>query len=234
MPAAIPPTQARIDYACDYCQDVHFVRFDVPVGDPRFGKISPCSKCNQAAITYNSGLQPHERKITLSSLESTDRPDALKMKSAAAKFINSPVGFLSFFGGYGNGKTVALMAIVNECIARGIEARYLTAHQLMDWLYEAFDEKVMETDRGRIIKLARLPVLVIDEFDKARETAYAADMQQHLIDERYRNAHELGTVFAWNGDAGTIPWGAVASRMREFPMIENRDADMRPAIGKAK
>lgn len=224
---------------CDFCRDVHFVRYEVPVGHPKFGKIAPCPKCNQAAITYNSGLQPHERKITPGNIITAGRPDALKMRNAVDRFIARPVGFLSIYGTYGNAKTIALMAIVNACIERGIEARYLTAHQLMDYLYEAFDEKVLETDRGRIARLSSIPVLAIDEFEKARETAYAKDMQQHLIDERYRNAGTLGTVFAWNEDAiapafSAIPWGAVVSRMREFPVVHNADPDMRPAIGEAK
>lgn len=211
-----------------------FLRYDVPVSDYRFGKISPCPKCNQETVTVNSGLQSHERSITIANLISAGRDDAQKMKSAAVAFIEKPTGFLSFYGSYGNGKTIALMAIVNACISKGIDARYLTAHQLMDYLYDAFDKKVMETDRGRIERLAKIPVLAIDEFDKARDTPYASDMQQHLIDERYRNKSTLGTVFSWNGDFSTIPWGAVVSRMREFPAIENRDSDMRPAIGKAK
>jgi DNA replication protein DnaC len=197
---------------------VKFVRFDVSVGDPRFGQVHPCPKCNQVGV----------------ALVTKGRPDATRMHAAAQAFIDHPAGFLSVYGGYGNGKTIALQAVVNACLAKGIEARYVTAHTLMDWLYEAFDKAVMDTDRGRIAKLAALPVLVIDEFEKARDTAYAADMQQHLIDERYRNKKTLGTVFAWNGDFGAIPWGAVVSRMREFPCIENKDSDMRPAIGEAK
>jgi len=211
-----------------------YIRYDLPITDPRFGRIIPCQKCNQRAVTINSGLQEHERNITIANLITIGREDAQRMKAATMAFISNPFGFLSFYGSYGNGKTIALMAIVNACLDQGIEARYLTAHQLMDYLYDAFDKKVMETDRGRIERLAKIPVLVIDEFDKARDTPYAADMQQHLIDERYRNKSTLGTVFAWNGDFSTIPWGAVVSRMREFPAIENRDSDMRPAIGKAK
>ncbi len=156
------------------------------------------------------------------------------MKEAAEKFISNPRGFLSFFGGYGTGKTIALQAIVNECNERGIEAIYLTAHELMDYLYEAFDPKVMETDRGRVNRLASVPVLVIDELDKARDTPYAADMQFHLFDTRYRRAHELGTVLAWNGDLNTLPWPAVVSRISEFRHIQVSDSDMRPVIGGAR
>lgn len=156
------------------------------------------------------------------------------MKRAGLKFLADPVGFLSVYGPCGNAKTILLQAIVNECLRKGIEARYLTAHELMDYLKEAFDPHIMETDRGRIARLAAVQVLCIDEMDKAAPTPYASEMQQHLINDRYRNADVLGTVFAWNGDINTLPWPAVVSRIREYPYIDNQDPDLRPAIGAAK
>lgn len=221
---------------CGGCQDRGLISYDVPVHDYRFGRLFPCPKCNQVGVTVQSGLQPQERNITLSKLaaDKDNDPDTLRMKTAAQAFIERPVGFLSLHGGYGNGKTVALMAIVNAMLEKGIEARYLTAHELMAYLYDAFDRNIMETDEGRVRRLSQIPVLVIDEFDKARDTPYAADMQFHLIDTRYRAKETLGTVFAWNGGLDALPWPAVVSRLREFPVIENRDDDARPAIGERK
>ena len=204
------------------------------MGHPRFGRISPCPKCNQKAIDAVCGLKTHERVVTLDKLIVSNRPGAQAMKRAGMAFIANPVGFLSVFGPCGNAKTILLQAIVNGCLKRGIEAQYLTAHEMMDYLKEAFDPKVMETDIGRIRRLASIPVLCIDEMDKAKNTEYAADMQQHLINERYRNAGILGTVFAWNGDLDTLPWPAVVSRISEYPHILNNDDDLRPAIGAAK
>jgi DNA replication protein DnaC len=205
----------------------------VPVGHTYFGKISPCPKCNQATIDAACGLKTHERRVNLAQLITTNRPGAQAMKEAGQQFIANPRGFLSVYGPCGNAKTVLLQAITNACLDNGIEARYLTAHELLDYLKEAFDPRVMETDIGRIHRLASIPVLVIDELDKARNTEYAADMQQHLINERYRNAQTLGTVFAWNGTLNTLPWPAVVSRITEFVHIENGDVDLRPILGAA-
>lgn len=194
----------------------------------------PCPKCNQVGVAAASGLYPEERGITLADLDVTGRPMTQNMVGWAEKFIQKPTGFLSFHGEYGTGKSVALMAIVNACIERGLEARYLTGHTLMDYLFEAFDPKVMETDRARINRLASIPVLVIDEFEKAKETPYSADMQFHLIDQRYRNRLALGTVLAWNGPLEALPWPAVRSRLTEFPIILNNDPDLRPRLGRMK
>jgi DNA replication protein DnaC len=219
---------------CDYCGGVQWYRYDVPLGHPFFGTIYPCPKCNSAAIEAECGLLSHERRITLANLIVEDRPGAQAMAWASQIFIDNPKGFLSFHGTYGNGKTIAAQAIVNAMVDRGVVAKYCTASDLMGWLREAFSDQIMETDTARIRRLATIPVLVIDEMDKLRDTPYSREVQQELLNLRYRDAGSLGTVLVWNGDLWALPWPAVVSRLQEFPIIENFDPDLRPEIGKAR
>jgi DNA replication protein DnaC len=156
------------------------------------------------------------------------------MSAALAWRTGGRRGFLTIHGGFGNGKSTLLKAIVNDCIIAGVEARYITMTEVMVYAREAFNsEQQGDSDYGRISRLAKVEVLVIDEVDKARVTDYAREVQTHLFDARYRNAHQLGTVVAWNGrfDAIDLPW--VRSRLSEYPVVENWDADMRPLIGGA-
>lgn len=180
-----------------------------------------------------SGLNPLERKITFADIETQGRPGAAKMMSAAQRFIaGGRRGLLTVHGGFGNGKSTLLKAIVNDCVTAGVEARYITMTEVMVYAREAFDSQQQgDSDYGRIAKLAKTTVLVIDELDKARVSDYAREVQTHLFDVRYRNVHQLGTVVAWNGrfDAIDLPW--VRSRLSEYPVVENSDADMRPLIG---
>lgn len=198
-----------------------------------FGKYFPCPKCNGDMVIAASGLNPLERKITFSDIETQGRPGAAKMISAARVFIaDGRRGFLTVHGDFGNGKSTMLKAIVNDCITAGVEARYITMTEVMVYAREAFDSQMQgDSDYGRIARLAKVQVLVIDEVDKARVTDYAREVQTHLFDVRYRNAHYFGTVVAWNGrfDAIDLPW--VRSRLSEYPVVENADADMRPLIG---
>lgn len=227
-----PATEPR--YHCEYCQDKTAIRYEVEIGHPYFGRSFPCPKCQHLAIDAACGLRTDERKITLARLVTKGRPGAEEMANEARKFISRPIGFLSLFGTNGNGKSIVLQAIVNACLERGIQAQYITAKILMDYLREAFDPKVMETDIQRIRRLASVPVLCIDEFADARDTPYVAEMQRHLINERYRDAKLIGTVFAWNTTLDDLPWPSVVSRLQEFPMVENRDPDLRPRIGAKK
>jgi DNA replication protein DnaC len=153
------------------------------------------------------------------------------MVAAAQKFIGQPKGFLSFHGGNGTGKTMVLMAIVNSMIEKKIEARYLTAAELIAVLRETFNSETGETDYSRLHKFARIPVLIIDELDKLRDLPYSREVQQELINLRYRDADILGTVLAWNGELNSLPWLAVISRACEFVVVKNNDSDIRKLIG---
>ncbi len=205
----------------------------MPFGHPVFGRYFPCPACNADAVIAASGLNPLERKITFADIETKGRPGAARMMSAAQSFISSGRnGFFTIHGGFGNGKSTILKAIVNDCLTAGVEARYITMNEVMVYAREAFDSSQSgDSDYGRIAKLAKTTVLVIDELDKARVTDYAREVQTHLFDVRYRNAHQLGTIVAWNGGFAAIdlPW--VRSRLSEYPVVENGDADMRPLIG---
>jgi DNA replication protein DnaC len=157
------------------------------------------------------------------------------MVKAASVFAQTFTGLLSICGGYGNGKTTLLKAIANAALDRGVEVRYMTMKDVMDYAREAFDsQQAGDTDAGRITRLAKTRLLVIDEMDKARYTEYAREVQTHLFDVRYRCADELGTVVAWNGNRQSLPLPWVVSRLSQYPMIENNDADMRPLLGGAK
>ena len=154
------------------------------------------------------------------------------LRSAKDWIANGRVGFLTIHGRYGNGKTTLLQSIVNDCIEHQVDARYITMTEVMVYAREAFEsEQKGDTDYGRIARLASTRVLVIDELDKARVSEYAREVQTHLFNVRYREAHQLGTVVAWNGAFKVLdlPW--VRSRLSEFPVVENNDTDMRPLLG---
>jgi DNA replication protein DnaC len=226
--------------ACSECQGARYLRDDsLPIGHPRFGKLSPCPVCNIQTTEILSGLNEHERTVAFDRMKQfVGRPASARMIAAAKTFAANPVGFLSIHGGNGNGKTMCLMAIVNAVIASGIEARYMTAAQLVAMMRETFNSESKETDYDRVHQLASIPVLCIDEMDKLRDTPYSREIQQELINLRYRSAHELGTVLAWNGPLhaskdteGGNPFPAVVSRIQEFVVISNYDVDIRPLLG---
>ena len=221
---------------CPECNGQGYFRYDVEIKHPSFGRYFPCSVCNSAAVDYSSGLNPEERQVRFDDLETIGRPGATEMSAAAREFMSmNRVGFLSVYGGYGNGKSTLLKAIVNDCIACGIEAQYITMTNVMMYIRDAFNSGLTgDSDYSRVTKLARVRVLVIDECEKGRMSEHAREIQTHLFDERYRASYQLGTVLAWNGEFESfeLPW--VRSRLSQFKVVKNSDPDMRPLIGGMK
>lgn len=220
------------------CPECHGARWfsysNLELGHPFYGRLFPCPVCNKQAIDTACGLKDHERQITFDKINTHGREDTWKAVSAAKAFVRAPRGFLSIYGEFGNGKTTIMMAIVNAVIEQGIEARYLTASDLLAYLRETFNSETKESDYDRLHELAKIPVLCIDEMDKLRDTAYSRELQQELINLRYRDAGILGTVLAWNGGLNDLPFPAIVSRAQEFTVIQNRDRDLRPLIGGKK
>jgi chromosomal replication initiation ATPase DnaA len=218
---------------CPDCGGQKYFRYDVEFGHPLFGRSFPCRTCNSAAVDDACGLNPKEREVRFGDLETVGRPGAAAMITAAHEFTaNNRTGFLSMYGGYGNGKSMLLKAVVNDCLAAGIEAEYVTMTKVMMYVREAFNSNLTgDSDYSRVTRLARVRVLVIDECEKGRMSDHAREIQTHLFDERYRASHQLGTVLAWNGDFESfeLPW--VRSRLSQFAVVKNADADMRPLLG---
>jgi DNA replication protein DnaC len=217
---------------CPECSFTGYYSYsNLEIGHPFYGRLFPCPACNKQAIDSACGLKEHERLITFDKLNTRGREDTWKVLSAAKSFIRAPYGFLSVYGPHGNGKTTTLMAIVNALIEKGIEARYLTAADLLAYMRETFNSDTKVTDYDRLHELAKVPVLCIDEMDKLRDTPYSREIQQELINLRYRDAGILGTVLAWNGGLNDLPFPAIVSRAQEFTVIHNNDRDLRPLIG---
>lgn len=162
------------------------------------------------------------------------------MVDQARLFAKEPVGFMTFHGPYGNGKSTVLMAVANACIARGIPSVYIRFSDLVGYARAAFHTQ-NDSDWERIQRLARVAVLCIDEMspDQIKETDYVRMIQADVINARYISgeAGETGTLVAGNfslfRELSTLPtlpdW--IASRIKQGITIWNDDPDFRPQLG---
>lgn len=189
-----------------------------------------------------SGLSPTHRLLTLDMIAVEKRPRTQAMVEMARAFIENPYGFVTFHGPYGNGKSTALMAIVNACVAKGVPAIYITFGDLIGYAKEAFTTE-NDSDWDRIRRLARVPVLCIDEMspDQIKETEYVRMIQSQIINARYVSgeAGQTGTVVAGNftlfreADLPTVPdW--IATRLKQGVTVWNNDPDFRPQLGERR
>jgi len=223
---------------CPKCGGLGFLRVNVPPGDPDFGKVIPCD-CRAEEVKEQrirrlceiSGMMEAELSLTLDKV--IDRPDTARMARAAREFVDDPFGFLTVWGGVGNGKTLVLQATVNELREKqGMVGAYVTFKDLIDFVRGGFDDDAFG-ERQRYDFLKNIPCLAIDEIDKARMTAYSAEFRSAFLDYRYRLAWNgrAVTLFAMNCDPSEMP-PPVYDRLRDgrFVIVRNRDASLRPAL----
>jgi DNA replication protein DnaC len=153
-------------------------------------------------------------------------------------FVTHPYGMITFWGGSGNAKTMALQAVINHFIDANVEAIYITAFDLISYIRAAFvknkNDLIVKDDDAysRLVRFGSVKLLAIDEFDKVRVTEWVQEQLTDLIDRRYRlaNDSQSGTLIAMNDDPKELPsW--MYSRLAQNIIIHNPDNDMRPLFG---
>jgi len=228
---------------CPQCNGLGVLRANVPVGHDGFGKLEPCP-CQSEGIERRrferlvriSGLLPGELALRFGDVVARGEGDTAEMLKLARAFVAEPWGLVVFWGGYGNGKTLILQAIVNEFRhQRGIWGTYVRLKDLIDHVRAGNAPDAQGDARERYEELKACPVLAIDECDGVRMTDYAKELWHAFLDDRYRLALErkAHTVLAMNCDPATLP-GDIWDRLRDgrFVIHHNRDASLRPAMAR--
>lgn len=154
--------------------------------------------------------------------------------TAAQAFLADPAPLFYLWGGSGNGKTLLLKALVNEFNQLGRAAVYTKFTRLLWWMRQVFgDDGDRESYVDRYERIKCVPVLAIDELDKANLTAFAQEFQFDFLDERYESGlrGDGCTVFASNTPPGELP-GYLRSRVTDGRclVVENRGEDLRPYL----
>jgi len=191
------------DPACPHCQGTGYIRYEVALDDPRFGRLEPCT-CRSADIAQGA----RERLFDLSHLDRLshltfenfdvrgnkkaqnlsvqDRHSLETAKQEAETFATSLQGWLLLEGGYGCGKTHLAAAIANFAVNRGVPTLFITVPDLLDSLRFAFanPETTFET---RFDEIRDSALLILDDFGTQNATAWAQEKLFQILNYRYIN-----------------------------------------------
>lgn len=194
------PTTLNTDKepVCPICGGVGFVRQDLPIDDPEFGKLKPCvcqqQKTNRAAQSrlYQMSNLESFKKMTFETFSVQGRlglgdDQVFSLQSAlshARQFAASPKGWLLLSGSYGCGKTHLAAAIANTCVEYGMAALFLTVPDLLDWLRYSYDSSD-STFEQRFEEIRNVNLLVLDDLGAQNATPWAAEKLFQIIDYRY-------------------------------------------------
>ena len=214
---------------CPICGGVGYLRQDVPLGDPDFGRIVPCA-CMQGILqsqaserlyrfsnlerlqhmTFES-FSPHGR-VALSPIAQKSLGQAYNLSYS---FAQTRTGWLLLEGSFGCGKTHLAAAIANFSAKHGIPTMFLTAPDLLDWLRASF-EGADERFSARFEEIRQVPLLILDDFGTQNATPWAQEKLFQLLDFRYVN--QSPTVITTNLRLEEIE-GRIRSRLADSERV---------------
>ncbi len=197
------------DPNCPHCHGAGYVRSDVPVGHPDFGKLQVCV-CRRARVTD----AVRQRLFALSHLDElthltfeTFKPrgrkglgeiqaNSLEMAFNQARHYSQHLnGWLLLQGGYGCGKTHLAAAIANFAVSMGVPTLFLTVPDLLDTLRFAYDDQGISFEE-RFEEIRNAKLLVLDDFGTQNATGWAQEKLFQIVNYRYIN--KLPTVVTTN------------------------------------
>lgn len=181
-----------------------YVRQDLPADHPGFGKLMPCPDCHDGRLAERlrerSQLTGWLRQATLDNYHLLKGEGNREALGAARNFAGSPVAWLTLHGPYGPGKTHLLAGIVNHCADNRVAALYFTWPDLLADLIACFEADSDISHTALFQRVRSVRVLALDEVDrnKFNPTSFALQTLFRLMDARYRELDDLGTVIATN------------------------------------
>jgi DNA replication protein DnaC len=200
------------DPNCPHCHGAGYVRFDVPMGDPKFGRLEACV-CRASDIAEGARNRLFEMSrldrlshLTFDNFEARGNKNAKFMtpqdahslqaaREMAENFARNPQGWLLLEGGYGCGKTHIAAAIANFAVAMGRPTLFITVPDLLDTLRFAFSDPET-TFEARFEEVRNADLLVLDDFGTQNATGWAQEKLFQIMNYRYIN--KLPTVITTN------------------------------------
>jgi DNA replication protein DnaC len=176
-----------------------------------------------------SGLQGVDLDLRLDQFRVLEgKAEARRRAGELLGMTPSPVGFVSFYGGFGTGKTMLLKALVNGFRLAGVAAVYTTLADVLAEVRGMFNNPAQDAAESLIRRYKHHQALMIDEVDRVNLTGWAQETAFRLLDARYQAREYALTLLATNCDPGRMPEGLeyLGSRMAE-DMVEVGGLDMR-------
>lgn len=202
------------------------VRYDVPVGDPRWGKLL---RCPNFPVQQDAERQARLRELSnLGALSDKKFDDfkidapmhtpaeqqSLKMAyNAALTFSENPEGkWLLLEGTYGSGKTHLAAAIGNTRLGQGEFVLFVTTPDLLDHLRVSYSDDAESSYDETFDRVRSCDLLILDDLGVENPSAWAKEKLFQLLNHRY--THQLATVITTNAEIDRLD-ARISSRLRD-------------------
>lgn len=216
--------QASDPTFCPRCGGAGYLRVDLPVGDPLFGRPVPC-ECKERQMEERrrtellqiSSFQPFNDK----TFENFD-PAVQGVHEAfevARAYAADPRGWLVISGPYGVGKTHLAAAIATEHLAQGNTTIFSIVPDLLDHLRAAFGPTSELPYDALFDRIREAGLVVLDDLGSENGTAWATEKLFQLINHRYNLGYP--TVITTNDRLLSHMDDRIRSRLSDISLVRH-------------
>lgn len=194
---------------CPICGGMGWIKYDVPVQHPDFGRLVRCPNATEEA---DAARRERLRKLGNLNAYVDKRLDNFNPSpsgyssyyvaslnsayGAAVSFAQNPLGILVFEGGTGSGKTHLAAAIGNIHLERGKPVWFMNAPDLLDHLRSTYRSDSDLAYDELFERVRSVDLLILDDLGTENPSAWAQEKLYQLIDHRYIN--RMPTVMTTN------------------------------------
>lgn len=207
------------------CGGLGMVRYDVPVGDPRWGKMFRCPNFpverdteRQSRLRELSNLGALSDKrfedflVNLPGYTPAERDSLSHALDRAQEFADNPAGkWLLLEGTYGSGKTHLAAAIGNARLTHGEFVLFVTTPDLLDHLRVSYTDDAEAGYDETFERIRSCDLLILDDLGVENPSAWAKEKLFQLLNHRY--THRLATVITTNVELDRLD-ARLSSRLR--------------------
>lgn len=176
------------DPARPCCRGGGWVRRDVPVGDPAFGKLVECP-CGlilgrRASRLWRDSMVPAEyADLTLDTY-----PDQAVAEAVRGWYHGSRRPWLLLIGGYGSGKTGLSIGVVKLALEDGVSAVFRVVPDLMSEIRATYGNEQETSEIDLLAALKAVELLVLDDVGAERMSGWVEEKLFEVLNYRH-NEH---------------------------------------------
>lgn len=218
------------------CGGLGLVRYDVPVDDPRFGKMFRCpnnpperdqdwhSKLRQVSNLSSLADKTFDNFVTNANMHTEKQQEILYFaRNTARKFAQHMDGWLMLQGTYGCGKTHLAAAVGNYRLAQGDAVLFITVPDLLDHLRAAYGPTSEIGYDETFVQVRNAPLLILDDLGVENPSPWAQEKLFQLLNHRYVN--QLPTVITTNVNMDQFD-PRIHSRLTDIALVHRIEMDV--------